>query len=188
MRSSAGRVLRDALRHVIALIGPQRLQQPPGGSVAEWSKALDLGSSHFDGVGSNPTAATPRRLLFSTCRGRSLQAPLPFPLPEAFSPFFLWDRRRRGHCSAGPVPPWPGTRTKRPCCPKIKQPVSPESVWDASGSPPRPACACGLMLRGLGPQGAGPATSQGQTAGGGAGASGGPAHSWGVSTLRSQPH
>ena len=27
------------------------------GSVAEWSKALDLGSSHFDGVGSNPTAA-----------------------------------------------------------------------------------------------------------------------------------
>lgn len=29
-----------------------------GGSVAEWSKALDLGSSHFDGVGSNPTAAT----------------------------------------------------------------------------------------------------------------------------------
>lgn len=28
------------------------------GSVAEWSKALDLGSSHFDGVGSNPTAAS----------------------------------------------------------------------------------------------------------------------------------
>ena len=27
--------------------------------MAEWSKALDLGSSHFDGVGSNPTAATP---------------------------------------------------------------------------------------------------------------------------------
>lgn len=26
--------------------------------MAEWSKALDLGSSHFDGVGSNPTAAT----------------------------------------------------------------------------------------------------------------------------------
>lgn len=25
--------------------------------MAEWSKALDLGSSHFDGVGSNPTAA-----------------------------------------------------------------------------------------------------------------------------------
>ena len=33
-----------------------------GGSVAEWSKALDLGSSHFDGVGSNPTAATPWEL------------------------------------------------------------------------------------------------------------------------------
>lgn len=31
--------------------------EQPGGSVAEWSKALDLGSSHFDGVGSNPTAA-----------------------------------------------------------------------------------------------------------------------------------
>ena len=30
----------------------------PYGSVAEWSKALDLGSSHFDGVGSNPTTAT----------------------------------------------------------------------------------------------------------------------------------
>ena len=29
------------------------------GSVAEWSKALVLGTSHFDGVGSNPTAATP---------------------------------------------------------------------------------------------------------------------------------
>ena len=28
-----------------------------GGSVAEWSKALVLGTSHFDGVGSNPTAA-----------------------------------------------------------------------------------------------------------------------------------
>lgn len=27
--------------------------------MAEWSKALDLGSSHFDGVGSNPTAAKP---------------------------------------------------------------------------------------------------------------------------------
>ncbi len=30
--------------------------------MAEWSKALDLGSSHFDGVGSNPTAAK----IFST--------------------------------------------------------------------------------------------------------------------------
>ena len=29
------------------------------GSVAEWSKALVLGTSHFDGVGSNPTAGTP---------------------------------------------------------------------------------------------------------------------------------
>ena len=29
------------------------------GSVAEWSKALVLGTSHFDGVGSNPTAAIP---------------------------------------------------------------------------------------------------------------------------------
>lgn len=34
-----------------------RAAQYAGGSVAEWSKALDLGSSHFDGVGSNPTAA-----------------------------------------------------------------------------------------------------------------------------------
>ena len=29
------------------------------GSVAEWSKALVLGTSHFDGMGSNPTAAKP---------------------------------------------------------------------------------------------------------------------------------
>ena len=27
------------------------------GSVAEWSKALVLGTSHFDDVGSNPTAS-----------------------------------------------------------------------------------------------------------------------------------
>ena len=27
------------------------------GSVAEWSKALVSGTSHFEGVGSNPTAA-----------------------------------------------------------------------------------------------------------------------------------
>ena len=27
------------------------------GRVAEWSKALVLGTSHFDGVGSNPTPA-----------------------------------------------------------------------------------------------------------------------------------
>lgn len=33
--------------------------------MAEWSKALDLGSSHFDGVGSNPTAATFPNVLFS---------------------------------------------------------------------------------------------------------------------------
>lgn len=37
-----------------------------GGSVAEWSKALDLGSSHFDGVGSNPTAA---KLFCPRCGG-----------------------------------------------------------------------------------------------------------------------
>lgn len=42
----------------------RRASEHAGGSVAEWSKALDLGSSHFDGVGSNPTAAKkfwPRR-------------------------------------------------------------------------------------------------------------------------------
>ena len=33
--------------------------KPCEGSVAEWSKALVLGTSHFDGVGSNPTAAIP---------------------------------------------------------------------------------------------------------------------------------
>lgn len=33
--------------------------------MAEWSKALDLGSSHFDGVGSNPTAAIPLLVHFS---------------------------------------------------------------------------------------------------------------------------
>ena len=36
------------------------------GSVAEWSKALVLGTSHFDGVGSNPTAATTFFLNFFT--------------------------------------------------------------------------------------------------------------------------
>ena len=30
----------------------------PYGSVAEWSKALVLGTSHFGGVGSNPTTIT----------------------------------------------------------------------------------------------------------------------------------
>ena len=34
------------------------------GSVAEWSKALVLGTSHFDGVGSNPTAANNFSFLF----------------------------------------------------------------------------------------------------------------------------
>ena len=34
------------------------------GSVAEWSKALVLGTSHFDGVGSNPTAAKKYVLFF----------------------------------------------------------------------------------------------------------------------------
>ena len=41
------------------------------GSVAEWSKALVLGTSHFDGVGSNPTAATfffsRKKVFFSYC-------------------------------------------------------------------------------------------------------------------------
>ena len=32
--------------------------QSPYGSVAEWSKALVLGTSHFGGVGSNPTTIT----------------------------------------------------------------------------------------------------------------------------------
>ena len=33
------------------------------GSVAEWSKALVLGTSHYDGVGSNPTAAKESKYL-----------------------------------------------------------------------------------------------------------------------------
>ena len=36
-----------------------RTAVPHAGSVAERSKALDLGSSLFGGVGSNPTAARP---------------------------------------------------------------------------------------------------------------------------------
>ena len=36
------------------------------GSVAEWSKALVLGTSHFDGVGSNPTTANIFLMPFST--------------------------------------------------------------------------------------------------------------------------
>ncbi len=35
-----------------------RAKKKNGGSVAEWSKALDLGSSLSGGVGSNPTAAS----------------------------------------------------------------------------------------------------------------------------------
>ena len=35
------------------------------GSVAEWSKALVLGTSHFDGVGSNPTAAKVNSFLWT---------------------------------------------------------------------------------------------------------------------------
>ena len=38
------------------------------GSVAEWSKALVLGTSHFDGVGSNPTAATQTSFVKSRSR------------------------------------------------------------------------------------------------------------------------
>ena len=34
--------------------------------MAEWSKALVLGTSHFDGVGSNPTAAKNFSKLFSS--------------------------------------------------------------------------------------------------------------------------
>lgn len=49
--------------------------QPPGGSVAEWSKALDLGSSHFDGVGSNPTAAKKFCLPSAAAPFRSRQPP-----------------------------------------------------------------------------------------------------------------
>lgn len=48
--------------------------------MAEWSKALDLGSSHFDGVGSNPTAAKlflapPRRLLFASRTAETRELP-----------------------------------------------------------------------------------------------------------------
>lgn len=53
-----GRSLQNAAHCVITLIYSEWPATQVGGSVAEWSKALDLGSSHFDGVGSNPTAAT----------------------------------------------------------------------------------------------------------------------------------
>ena len=33
--------------------------------MAEWSKALVLGTNHFDGVGSNPTAAKTVSFFFS---------------------------------------------------------------------------------------------------------------------------
>ena len=36
---------------------PARSRRHRYGSVAEWSKALVSGTSHFDGVGSNPTTA-----------------------------------------------------------------------------------------------------------------------------------
>ena len=51
------------------------VSQPSSGSVAEWSKALDLGSSHFDGVGSNPTAAK-----YFLCSWKSGNCPC-FPIP-----------------------------------------------------------------------------------------------------------
>lgn len=65
--------------------------------MAEWSKALDLGSSHFDGVGSNPTAAKlflspPRRLLFAPCAAR----------------------RRPGAGTGRAALPGPGTATRGP--------------------------------------------------------------------------
>lgn len=49
-----------------------RAVEHPDGSVAEWSKALDLGSSHFDGVGSNPTAA---KLFCASRAGGSFSPP-----------------------------------------------------------------------------------------------------------------
>ena len=39
------------------LSNERRVGTSVGGSVAEWSKVLVLGTSHFDGVGSNSTAA-----------------------------------------------------------------------------------------------------------------------------------
>ncbi|XP_038007566.1 translation initiation factor IF-2-like [Motacilla alba alba] len=81
-----------------------RAVEQPGGSVAEWSKALDLGSSHFDGVGSNPTAAK----LFSSPPRRLLFAP---PQQKRGS-------RRRGRPGPGTLRaalPGPGT-ARRECC------------------------------------------------------------------------
>ena len=65
------------------------------GSVAEWSKALDLGSSHFDGVGSNPTAASFFCFLFFSPPGRStLQVEL------TVTPDFQWDEKVHGNSEA----------------------------------------------------------------------------------------
>lgn len=58
-----------------------RAAEQPGGSVAEWSKALDLGSSHFDGVGSNPTAAK----LFCSRRAGGLFCPTELRAPRGGS-------------------------------------------------------------------------------------------------------
>ena len=45
------------------------------GSVAEWSKALVLGTSHFDGVGSNPTTAIFYNLFSWSLDGVGLKNP-----------------------------------------------------------------------------------------------------------------
>ena len=44
--------------------------------MAEWSKALVLGTSHFDGVGSNPTAATTLLFLISIWKKKRLGTPM----------------------------------------------------------------------------------------------------------------
>ena len=51
---SAGIVFEDFWK----LIVEEMQFRTPYGSVAEWSKALVLGTSHFDDVGSNSTAAS----------------------------------------------------------------------------------------------------------------------------------
>lgn len=77
--------------------------------MAEWSKALDLGSSHFDGVGSNPTAATPLEILvflnYSICLSS-------FPSASFCSFLTLLKKKRNGermekgrNCSPGPLLP-----------------------------------------------------------------------------------
>ena len=52
------------------------------GSVAEWSKALVLGTSHFDGVGSNPTTATFLKHFFWSFEGVNT-------IVIFFKPYFL---------------------------------------------------------------------------------------------------